>query len=113
MNRYERSDYDTSARFGARLSGIDFLKLILQAEFPIRLERWIDSRSQASAESDNLASDLIGFFRDLSTGGIPWCTIFEFKSRIDFEVVAQLYGYLAEHAYERPDELPAPCGSRI
>ncbi len=43
----ERTDYDVGARFGARLSGVDFLKMILDSRAEIALAKWMDTRTQS------------------------------------------------------------------
>jgi hypothetical protein len=106
MSPYELTDFDVAARFGAKLSGVDFIKLICQVDFPIRFDRWIDSRTQASPDSRNLSADLIGSFHDDSQGGVPWCFILEFKSRPDPNSADQLRGYQSEVKHERPDPEP-------
>jgi hypothetical protein len=98
----ETTDYDTAARFGARLNGVDFVKMICGVEFDLQFERWIDTRSGASVE-ERMISDLIGGFRDQTSGGVPWCLIFEFKSRPAFDVSDQLLGYRLQAREERPD----------
>jgi hypothetical protein len=98
----EVTDYDSAARFGARLNGVDFLKLISQSEFPLAFERWIDTRSGSTPEARYI-SDLIGAYRDLSQGGVPWCLIYEFKSAPDPDSPEQLLSYRVQLRNERPD----------